>query len=334
MHLDHQVFEMGGELYASWDAVEALFPAGMLDEAFTTYQELVERLADDPEAWQRPGLLAQARPVETGEVAPGEAVPEWELLHEGVERAAARWPERAAVVWSSGELTYGELVARSRRIGWRLRDLDVRPGELVAVCMDKGWEQVAAVVGVQASGAAYVPVDPGLPTARRARLLERTGVRVVLTQQAVADRLEWPDITVLPVDDCDRWPEVSAEPLPVVQEPGDLAYVIFTSGSTGEPKGVMIDHRGAVNTVTDVNERFGLGPGDRVLAVSSLSFDLSVWDVFGTLAAGAALVMPDPGTEREPAHWVELIDRHGVTVWNSVPALFELAVEQAAHEGG
>ncbi|TDB85796.1 amino acid adenylation domain-containing protein, partial [Actinomadura sp. KC216] len=310
--------------------------------AFTTYQELVERLADDPEAWQRPGLLARTPLVEsaddaeqvaaltTGEVSPGEG-----LLHEGVERAAARWPERAAVVWSSGELTYGELVARSRRIGWRLRDLDVRPGELVAVCMDKGWEQVAAVHGTLASGAAYVPIDPGLPAARRARLLERTGVRVVLTQQAVADRLEWPDqVTVLPVDDCAGWTAASEGPLPVVQEPDDLAYVIFTSGSTGEPKGVMIDHRGAVNTVTDVNERFGLGPDDRVLAVSSLSFDLSVWDVFGTLAAGAALVMPDPGTEREPGHWVELIDRHGVTVWNSVPALFELAVEQAAHEGG
>ncbi|MBD0418227.1 AMP-binding protein, partial [Streptomyces sp. TRM S81-3] len=82
------------------------------------------------------------------------------------------------------------------------------------------------------------------------------------------------------------------------------------------------------------NERIGLTAGDRVLAVSSLSFDLSVWDVFGTLAAGAALVVPDPGSERDPAHWGELVEAHGVTVWNSVPALFELFTEHRAAAGG
>jgi amino acid adenylation domain-containing protein len=109
--------------------------------------------------------------------------------------------------------------------------------------------------------------------------------------------------------------------------PDDLAYVIFTSGSTGLPKGVMIDHHGALNTVADVNDRFGVGPDDRALALSSLSFDLSVYDIFGPLAVGGAVVMPDAGAHRDPAAWLELLETARVTLWNSVPALMELLVE-------
>jgi amino acid adenylation domain-containing protein len=117
------------------------------------------------------------------------------------------------------------------------------------------------------------------------------------------------------------------EPLAPLQAPSDLAYVIYTSGSTGEPKGVMIEHRSAANTVLDMNRRFGIGPDDRVLALSNLSFDLSVYDVFGLLAAGGALVLPEPGALRDPERWVELIRRHHVTVWDSVPQLMQMLVD-------
>ena len=122
---------------------------------------------------------------------------------------------------------------------------------------------------------------------------------------------------------------IDEHPLEPVQGPEDLAYVIYTSGSTGLPKGVMIDHRGAVNTIVDINQRFGVGPADRVLALSSLSFDLSVYDIFGTLAAGGTIIMPDASATRDPAHWAELMVQEQVTVWNSVPALMEMLVEYA-----
>ena len=112
----------------------------------------------------------------------------------------------------------------------------------------------------------------------------------------------------------------------------DLAYVIFTSGSTGEPKGVMIDHRGAVNTIADINKRFAVSSADRVLALSSLSFDLSVYDIFGVLAAGGSIVLPEARKEREPSHWVELVAREGVTLWNTVPVLAQLYLEEL-HRG-
>jgi amino acid adenylation domain-containing protein len=120
---------------------------------------------------------------------------------------------------------------------------------------------------------------------------------------------------------------VDDAPLDPVQRTTDLAYVIFTSGSTGTPKGVMIDHRGAVNTILDVNRTWNVGPDDRVLALSSLSFDLSVWDIFGMLAAGGAIVLPRADAQREPLHWLERIRDEKVTVWNTVPALLRMLVE-------
>nr|UYH37521.1 amino acid adenylation domain-containing protein [Myxococcaceae bacterium MCy9487] len=145
-----------------------------------------------------------------------------------------------------------------------------------------------------------------------------------MTQPWIHERARWPAAlqTVLVDESLSRGELPSLrEPL---QGPEDLAYVIYTSGSTGKPKGVMIDHRGAVNTVLDINRRFGIGPEDRGLALSSLSFDLSVWDVFGVLAAGGALVIPESREHPDPDHWATLVARERVTVWNSVPALMEL----------
>lgn len=103
--------------------------------------------------------------------------------------------------------------------------------------------------------------------------------------------------------------------------------MIYTSGSTGLPKGVMIDHRGAVNTVLDVNQRFGINSRDKVLALSELNFDLSVYDIFGTLAAGATIVLPEEAEKRNPARWLTLVEEFQITVWNSVPILMEMFVE-------
>jgi len=109
--------------------------------------------------------------------------------------------------------------------------------------------------------------------------------------------------------------------------PADLAYIIFTSGSTGTPKGVMLEHGAVVNTLRDINARGDVGPGDRLFGLSSLAFDLSVYDVFGAFAAGATLVMPTCDVTRDPAAARAIAAAHGVTVWNSVPALMGLQLE-------
>ena len=246
---------------------------------------------------------------------------------------AARTPESPAVISSAKTLTYANLAASSQALGRRLHSLRVRPGTLVAVVMDKGWEQIVAVFGALEAGAAYLPIDPNVPEERLNFLLENGEVEVVLTQSWLEKKLRWPsNLTRLCVDledlDANR-----AEPLPRSQTPNDVAYVLYTSGSTGQPKGVMIGHRGLVNCILETNREFNVGPNDRALAVTALHHDMSVYDIFGLLAAGGAIVMPDREGTRSPAHWVELIDRYQVAVWNSVPAFMEmLLVHAAAHK--
>jgi amino acid adenylation domain-containing protein len=175
-----------------------------------------------------------------------------------------------------------------------------------------------------------LPIDANLPRERLWYLLEHGQVSLVLTQSWYDDQLDWPEgIERLCVDRADQM-GLDESPLETVQGPEDLAYVIYTSGSTGLPKGVVIDHRGAVNTVVDINQRFGVEPEDRVLALSALNFDLSVYDIFGMLAAGGTIVMPETSGNRDPAHWAELILREKVTIWDTVPALMQMLVEYLA----
>ena len=209
------------------------------------------------------------------------------LLHERVAEQALRTPERVAVVSGERRLTYEDLRRRARQLGRQLRKLGVRPNQLVAIMMEKGWEQVVGVLGVQESGAAHLPIDPNLPPQRYRHLLQKGEVSWAVTQPWIEERLEWPEgigrLVVRWEDQIEVDEQVEAE-WKSVQRPEDLAYVIFTSGSTGQPKGVMIDHRGALNTVVDCQQRgSALGQQDRVLALSSLSFDLSVYDIFGLL---------------------------------------------------
>ncbi|MEH0020162.1 MAG: amino acid adenylation domain-containing protein [Desulfobacter sp.] len=336
--LDNQVFEEKGSLVCNWDAVEEIFPQGMLDDMFTAYERLLNALAYDDKAWDEefrmhlPEDQADARREANDTAAPHTN----DLLHTLFAEKAEQMPDQVAVASSGKTLTYGELYAMAVRIAKTLTGKGVSPNTLVAVVMEKGWEQVAAVLGVLYAGAAYLPVNAGEPAQRLAGLLEDGEVRIVLTQSWLADTLELPDaVASFHVDELagsdSAEPAASTGPELPVQDQGDLAYVIYTSGSTGKPKGVMIDHRGAVNTILDVNQRFGIGPDDRIFGLSELNFDLSVWDIFGTLAAGATLVLPDADKTKEPAHWSALVASRQITVWNSVPAFLEMLAEYAGN---
>ncbi|GAA3017408.1 hypothetical protein GCM10010519_54060 [Streptomyces lactacystinicus] len=331
--LDHQVLEENGELVFNWDAVEALFPEGLLDDMFAAFRTLLGRLSDDPVLWDdlAPTVGAPAAQLEERERVNATALdlPGGTLLSLVADQAR-RTPDATAVVSEGGTLSYGDVLASAHRLGHRLAGLGAARGELVGVVLDRGPEQIPAVLGVTASGAAYLPIDPQWPAARRRQLLESGRAALVVTSARHRDELEWPAGTVLvTLDDEETLAQPATEP-PTAPAPEDLAYVIFTSGSTGVPKGVMIDHRGAVNTVRDINRRFSVGPADRVLALSALTFDLSVYDVFGTLAAGGTVVVPSPERSHDPLHWAELAERHGVTVWNSVPALMQLWADSSA----
>ncbi len=278
--IDNQYSEAGGTLFLNWDAVEELFPQGLIDDMFDAYCGLLQRLASSESAWQGTAQLQQA--VANGIEAP---IPDV-LLHELFAQQVASRSQQSAVITSTRTLTYEELYRTSNQVAHRLRKLGARPNLLVAVVMEKGWEQIVAVLGILASGAAYLPVDAALPKERLWYLLENGEVEIVLTQSQLSQRLEWPENVRRICLDTDELAAESSEALEAVQEPEDLAYVIYTSGSTGLPKGVAIAHRGAVNAIAQTNQVFNVAECDRAIAVTALHHDMSVYDIFGILAAG------------------------------------------------
>lgn len=331
--LDHQVYEDRGALSYKWDGVEAMFPPGVLDDVVEAYGGLLTALADDETGWLRDDLVGMpARQAELVAAANRTAgpLPDEHLFTPIVEHAL-RAPERPAVFAGDRVLTYGELYRHACRVGRTLRASGARPGSLVAVAVDKSVEQVVGVLAAQLAGAAYLPVDPDLPADRQDQLLAHAGAALVLTRSGAAGR-GWPDGVREVVVDLEGAGDDG--PLPPVQATTDLAYVLYTSGSTGTPKGVALSHRAVVNTLADFAERGGLGPQDRALGLSALSFDLSVGDLFGMLRTGGTLVLPTPAQLRDPAAWLGLMATHRVTVWNSVPALMEMLVEHLASVPG
>ncbi len=327
--LDHQFWELAdGRLYFVWDLLEAFFPAGLIDDLWAAYASLLQRLAHDPGAWLTdPGALfgASTQKPPASDARP-HAVPGGTLA--GLLTSARRANgDRVAVSCGTDHLDYTGLHDGAHRLAAVLAQAGVVRGDRVAVLADRGPAWLTAVHGVLAVGAADVPIDPTLPAQRCAAMLADCGAAVALCSARHVAR-DWP--ATLQVIDIKAGLAPPAHP-PATHPPGasDLAYLIYTSGSTGQPKGVMIDHRGALNTVVDVNHRYGVGPRDRLFGVSSIGFDLSVYDVFGAAEAGARVVYPLPEQALNPAHWLEVLAGEAVTVWNSAPPLAALLADLA-----
>lgn len=334
--LDCQLMEYKGGLEINWDFVEDFFPEGLIDDMFDAYCKLLVRLGEDISEWNKTTQLQLPEnqlKIRQNVNATKHDLPQI-MLHTLFEQQAMTQPEKTAIITPQLELSYGALSALSGSVARLLEKEGVTPNTLVAVVMEKGWEQIVSVLGILKSGAAYLPIDSGIPGKRLQHILRDAEAGIVLTQSWLKKKLEWPEnLRIFPVDTIEP-DENNPEESRSVQTPQDLAYVIYTSGSTGQPKGVMINHISAVNTILAVNRRYGISSADRVLSLSSLSFDLSVYDIFGLLAAGGTIILPNAGQSRNPAHWADLIERHRVTVWNSVPALLQMLVTYAESAKG
>lgn len=326
--IDHMALEQGGSALLQWDCNEALFPAGLLDTLFAHYLAWVERLCADPEAWRRP--LPDALPVSHQRArrranATAAPLPD-ATLHEAFFAAANTHGEKMAIALGDVQFGHAELAARARGLSLRVREAGVAAGARVGICMPKSIGQAVAALAVLHAGATYVPIAPDQPPARIAQICAGADLSLLLVcAEDVQSESYAPEL--LRIAWQQALPMAVLPPVPVA--PDQAAYIIYTSGSTGQPKGVVVSHRAALNTCQDVNRRYGVGTGDRVLALSALHFDLSVYDLFGVLGAGGGVVLVEESQRRDPATWCELIARYDVTLWNTVPALFDMLLTYA-----
>ena len=330
--LDHHVMELQGDLSFVWDAVDAVFEPGVLDAMFEAYCQLVRGLAENDHTWDNNDAVPLPSPMVEQRIADNCTQSAWQArhLHAGFIKQALKTPEATAIICATGPISYQALLGRAVAIADYLLDNGLAAAEPVAVVMNKGWEQVAAVLGVLLAGGAYMPIDASLPPKRQADLLAIGSVRFVMAQShGLNPMVDTSGYRVLIVTDALNAPFGRRHEASLQAPLDQLAYVIFTSGTTGVPKGVMISHRAAMNTIDHVNRMLAVTPSDRALAVSSLSFDLSVYDIFGLLDAGGALVIPDATKGHDAVHWLQLIQAHGVTVWNSAPQLMGMLMDAA-----
>ncbi|HLE84125.1 MAG TPA: amino acid adenylation domain-containing protein, partial [Thermoanaerobaculia bacterium] len=245
-------------------------------------------------------------------------------------------PEAVAVTFGAASLTYGELLRRSGLLARRLRALGVGPEALVGIAAERSLELMVGLLGILEAGAAYVPVDPSYPAERRAFMLADSGVRVVLTQERFRDEiaeLAAAGVAVLALDGLDPATGAPAAAAVRAAAPDGAAYAIYTSGSTGKPKGAVNTHRGIVNRLLWMQRTYRLEPGDRVLQKTPVSFDVSVWELFWPLLAGATLVVARPGGHQDPAYLVAAIRDERITTLHFVPSMLQVFLGAPGVEG-
>ncbi|MFG3085683.1 non-ribosomal peptide synthetase [Streptomyces parvulus] len=291
----------------------------------------VRRLARAWHALLTDALTDPARPVGRlslgvrGDGAPDTEPPVADgLVHHWITAAAKEHPDRIAISGGGDHITYRDLEERSDRWGRLLRAHGAGPERLVAICMRRSIDQLVAALGILKSGAAYLPLDPGHPAERLARLVADAAPPVVLTDETTAGLFEHG--AAAEILRADRVPEGGpGAPLPEAmgQDPDSLAYVIHTSGSTGAPKGAMNTHRGLVNRVRWAQRTFGLTPGESVLHKTPWSFDVSAGEWLWPLTAAARIVLAEPGGHRDPHYLAGLIAEESVTTCHFVPSMLQ-----------
>ena len=294
--LDHQVFEeKDGTLCFHWDIREGYFADGVIESMFQIYMASLKG--------EEITLPISSK----------------KCLHEAFFEQAAKEPDRIAVISRRKTLTYQALEKAALYLSERLESLILSPDDHIAIIMNKGWEQIPAVLGIHTAGCAYLPIDAALPQARIQTILLLSKARAAICQSPLSFPIDIPCFFIEEKE--------PMKPFRCKQKPSDLAYTIFTSGSTGAPKGVMIEHRAALNTVEAISKKYKVNKNDCWYASASLSFDLSVYDVFGPLSLGGSLYIPEK--DEAPSSWLATIEQHRITIWNSTPALVQILADQA-----
>lgn len=326
--IDFQVMRFPEGILLSWDTVEDVFPKGFIEDMFSAYIECLRWTISNPDKWgEELPVISETKFAERYSGINTIGVKQNLCLHELVFRNATDRSSKTAVIEGTGRtLTYYELCKEAKKLARLLQLEGVGPGDKVAVRLPRGAEQIISVLSILLLGACYVPIGMKQPDKRIEKIVKRADIRYMVSHGC---HLRLNRVNIIDVNDRAKREEISAnEPV----NPSSSAYVIFTSGTTGEPKGVEISHFSAMNTICDVNKKCDISEKDSLLAVSSLEFDLSVYDIFGILGTGGTIVLLDEASKTDAAQWLDLVTRYHITCWNSVPFLLRMLLEQAQAE--
>lgn len=331
--LDHAVFENVHGLMLSWHFIDNVFEDGVIDEMFNAYIKLILSLCEQTVDWHHHyyDLIPSSHLEAIKEYnTTSEDIPTT-TLHNLFFNSCKDFAGKTAIISKGKQISYDRLRVLVLYYSSVIKEKNIGKDKPIIVLMEKGWEQVVAVLSILNAGYAYLPLTIETPVERVKYIIDETDCSLIISISEHSEQLEnFPDVDVVSVED--RNIDLSMVNLSMNEvSPNDIAYIIYTSGSTGKPKGVVISHKGAVNTIIDINNRFKIKPSDSIFALSELSFDLSVYDIFGMLAVGGTIVMPESGMAKDPESWHKLVMGYNVSIWNTVPALMEMYAEYVSN---
>ncbi|MEK7434104.1 MAG: amino acid adenylation domain-containing protein [Cyanobacteriota bacterium] len=317
--LDHQVAEINDELVFNWDYLEHIFPEKMIKAMFEAYCNLLEEISE--QNLDNYFNISDKKQIDFINLDFNNTYKKLDdkLLHEGFFEQVEKNPNKIAIISDNEEFTYNDIFKLVKNTAYKIQNSKKDDSKFIGVYLDKSYKQVVAVLSILYLGYAYIPLNIDYPKDRNDFIINTCNIKTIISDINYDN-----NFNIVKIDKNSNFIYFKNE---IKLNSDETAYIIFTSGSTGIPKGVEISHKGAVNTILDINERFNITSDDSIFALSSLSFDLSVYDIFGTFFAGGTIVIPSNEELKEPSFWENLLIKNKVTIWNSVPALMNMYTE-------
>ncbi|WP_410525421.1 amino acid adenylation domain-containing protein [Pseudomonas aeruginosa] len=322
--LDIQEDENG--IWASFDYATDLFDASTVERLAGHWRNLLRGIVANPrqrlgelpllDAPERRQTLSEWNPAQREYAVQG-------TLQQRFEEQARQRPQAVALILDEQRLSYGELNARANRLAHCLIARGVGADVPVGLALERSLDMLVGLLAILKAGGAYLPLDPAAPEERLAHILDDSGVRLLLTQGHLLERLpRQTGVEVLAIDGLVLDGYAESDPLTTLSA-DNLAYVIYTSGSTGKPKGTLLTHRNALRLFSATEAWFGFDERDVWTLFHSYAFDFSVWEIFGALLYGGRLVIVPQWVSRSPEDFYRLLCREGVTVLNQTPSAFK-----------
>jgi amino acid adenylation domain-containing protein len=322
-----EAYEMDGRLFFEFEYNTDLFEAATIERFQAHFFRILEGLVANLE--QRVSEIPMLTEEERASLLDG-AMPDQRAfppacVQELIARQAASAPDRIAVACGDERLTYAELMGKSSALARHLQSLGVGPGVLVAIALDRSVLMPVALLGVLQAGGAYVPLDPQYPAERLAYMLEDSRAAVLVTETALNGTIPVGGAAVVCLDGYDAQPGAVCEPAKVGH--GDVAYVIYTSGSTGKPKGVQVGHGALVNFLESMRTEPGIQKDDRLLAVTTLCFDIAGLEMYLPLVAGAQIEIATRSATLDPARLAATLEAADITMMQATPATWRMLLD-------
>ena len=326
-----EMWEEAGCIHGRFEYDTDLFELTTIQRMMGHYQVILQDVVDNPDGHiSELALLTTAERTKVLETWNETAVsyPNTLCVHQLFEQQVKKTPDETAVIFEDFKLTYQQLNEKANQLAHYLQSLDVQPDQFVGICVERSLDMIVGLLGILKAGAAYLPMDPNYPEERLAYMLQDTQAAVLVTQAHLIKHLPTEGLQVVQIDA--DWQQIGANSTDNPESrtfPENLAYIIHTSGSTGKPKGVQIPHRAVVNFLETMRKTPGMTADDTLLAITTLSFDIAVLEMYLPITIGSQLVIASSEVTVDGPKMIRALADHDVTILQATPATWQMLLD-------